>query len=257
MKKVDYYGSIFKRKSVKRYDLTPLDDNALAEISNELNNLKPMYNDIKTEVKILSLDEVEAKKKKKQAPHYLAVFSEPKNDYLVNAGFMLQKMDLLLSGNDIGSCWLGSPQPKEEVLKASDLEFVIVMAFGKPQDIGSMHRSSVSEFKRKSLRDISDIKGADEILEAARLAPSAGNSQPWFFSGNRNLIHAYGSKPYAVKEHKAPRVKKYNTISMGIALYHLKVAAEHFGKGAEILSDKGAEKNAPEGYEYIASLKIE
>lgn len=255
MEKIDYYGSIFKRKSVKRYDLTPLDDNTLAQISNELNNLKPMYDDIKTEVKILSLDEVEVKKKK-QAPHYLAIFSEPKNDYLVNAGFMLQKMDLLLSGNDIGSCWLGSPQPKEEVLKASDLEFIIVMAFGKPQDPNSMHRSSISEFKRKSISEISDIKDADEILDAARLAPSAGNSQPWFFTGDKNLIHAYSPKPYAVKEHKAPRVKKYNTISMGIALYHLKVAAEHFGKKAEILSDKGAKKNAPDGYEYIISLKI-
>ncbi|MGF7117705.1 nitroreductase family protein [Methanobacterium oryzae] len=256
MEKIDYYDSIFKRKSIKRYDLTPLDDNTLAQISNELNNLKPLYDDIKTEVKVLSLDEIEAKKKKKQAPHYLAVFSEPKNDYLVNAGFMLQKMDLLLSGNDIGSCWLGSPQPKEEVLKTSDLEFVIVMAFGKPQDIGSMHRSSVSEFKRKPISEISDIKDTDEILEAARLAPSAGNSQPWFFTGNKNLIHAYGSKPYAVKEHKAPRVKKYNTISMGISLYHLKVAAEHFGKKMEILFDKTAEKNAHEGYEYIVSLKI-
>ena len=256
MEKIDYYDSIFKRKSIKRYDLTPLDDNTLKEISNELNNLKPLYDDIKTEVKILSLDKVEAMKKKKQAPHYLAVFSEPKDDYLVNAGFMLQKMDLLLSGNDIGSCWLGSPQPKEDVLKASSLEFVIVMAFGKPQDMGSMHRSSVSEFKRKSLSEISDIKDADEILEAARLAPSAGNSQPWFFSGDKNLIQAYASKPYAVKEHKAPRVKKYNTISMGIALYHLKVAADHFGKEAEILSDKMAKENAPEGYEYIASLKL-
>lgn len=256
MEITDYYNLIFKRKSVKRYDLTPLDENTLAEISKQLNNLKPLYDDIKTEVKILPLDEVEAKKKKKQAPHYIAVFSEAKNNYLVNAGFMLQKMDLFLSGNDIGSCWLGSPKPKEEVLKTSDLEFVIVIAFGKPKESESLHRN-VSEFKRKDLNEISTVKGADEIVEAARLAPSSGNSQPWFFTGDKNLIHAYGAKPYAVKEHKAAKVKRYGSISMGITLYHLKVAAEHFGKTTEIMVDEAAKMNAPDGYDYIASLKVE
>ncbi|WP_414469696.1 nitroreductase family protein [Methanobacterium sp. ACI-7] len=256
MEKVDYYDMIFKRKSVKRYDLTPLDDNILKDISNHLNNLKPLYDDIKTEVKILLLDEVEAKKKKKQAPHYVAVFSEPKGGYLVNAGYLLQEMDLLLSGNDIGSCWLGSPRPKEEVLKNSDLEFVIVVAFGMPQDPDSLHRSSVSEFKRKSLSEISKVKGADEIIEAARLAPSSGNNQPWFFTGDKDLMHVYGTKPYAVKEHKAAKVKNYSSISVGIALYHLKVAAEHFGKSLDFVYDKTAENKAPKEYEYTISLKI-
>ncbi|MGB9937764.1 MAG: nitroreductase family protein [Methanobacterium sp.] len=151
---VDYYDMIFKRRSVKRYDLTPLDNDMLKDISAHLNNLEPLYNDIKTEVNILSLDDVEAKKKKKQAPHYIAVFSEPKGNYLVNAGFMLQEMDLLLSGNNVGSCWLGSPRPHEEVLKNFDLEFIIVIAFGTPQDPESLHRSSASEFKRKDLDKI-------------------------------------------------------------------------------------------------------
>jgi len=41
-------------------------------------------------------------------------------------------------------------------------------------------RTSVSEFKRKPLNEISDIEGADDLLEAARLPPSAGNQQLWF-----------------------------------------------------------------------------
>ena len=257
MEILDYYDWIFKRKSVKRYDLTPLDENTLEEISNKMKGLKHMYDNIKTEVKILPLDQVEAKKKKKQAPHYLAIFSEPKENYLVNAGYMLQEMDLFLSGNDIGSCWLGSPRPNEDVLKNSDLEFVIVMAFGNPQKPEELHRSGSSDFKRKPLDEISMVKGWAEVLEAARLAPSSGNSQPWFFTGGKNIIHAYGAKPYAVKEHKAAKVKKYNTISMGIGLYHLQVALEHFGKKAEIISDENAKMNAPENYEYVVSLKVE
>ncbi len=257
MEMPDYYDVIFKRRSIKRYNQAPLDEKVIEEISNQLKNLKPMYDDIKTEVKILPLDDVEVMKKKKQAPHYITLFSEPKGNYLVNAGFMLQEMDLFLSGNDIGSCWLGSPRPNDEVLKNSNLEFVIVMAFGNPKDPESLHRNSTSEFKRKPLNEISSVKGADEVLGAARLAPSAGNSQPWFFTGDENMIHAYIYKPYAVKEHKAPRVKRYNTISMGIAIYHLNVALEHFGKKADISTDETARMNPPEGYDYVTSLKVE
>jgi hypothetical protein len=44
---------------------------------------------------------------------------------------------------------------------------------------------------------------------------------------------------------------------MGTAIYHLNVAAEYFGKNMDILFDKTAKENAPEGYEYTASLKVE
>ncbi len=257
MEITDYYDVIFKRRSVKKYDETPLDERTLEEISNQLKNLKPMYDDIKTEVKIIPLEQVETRKK--QAPHYIAVFSEPKGEYLVNVGYMLQQMDLFLSGNDIGSCWQGSPRPSEDLLKNSDLEFVIVISFGKPKKSKpeELHRSGASDFKRKPLSEISRVKGLDKVIEAARLAPSAGNSQPWFFTGDENTIHAYGPKPYAVKEHKAPKVKKYNVISIGIALYHLQVALEHFGKRVEIVSDENAKRNAPENYDYVVSLKVE
>ncbi len=93
MEKTDYYPIIFKRKSVRNYDLTPLDEDTLAEISKHLDNLKPMYDNIKTEIKIISSSEVESRKMKKSF-HYIAVFSETNGDYLTNVGFMLQQMDL-------------------------------------------------------------------------------------------------------------------------------------------------------------------
>jgi hypothetical protein len=48
--------------------------------------------------------------------------------------------------------------------------------------------------------------------------------------------------------------RKYPYIDLGIAIYHLKVAAEHLGKKAEMVFDKI--QNVIKGYEYIASLKI-
>lgn len=250
MQNNELYSTIFKRKSIRKFDHAPLDDNTLKEISDHLHALKPMYDDIKTELKIVGSESVKRKLMLK-APHFIAVFSEVKDGYLTNIGFMLQQMDLSLSRNGIGSGWQATPQPKKELLEESNLEFVIFMAFGKPNQ--PLHRTSVSEFKRKPLTDITDITGADELLEAARIAPSASNQQLWFFTGNESLIHAYSVKPGFLG---ALMTKKYIPIDMGIAIYHLKVAAEHFGKKSEILIDKTAEENAPKGYEYAVSLKL-
>lgn len=250
MDKNKLYETIFKRKSIRNYDLKPLDQNTLTEIKNHLNALEPLYEDIKIEFKIIGTDDVKRRIMKK-APHYIAVFSENKEGYLTNAGFMLQQMDLYLSAIEIGTCWQGIPKPKKEVLEGSDLEFVILLAFGKATE--PLYRTNISEFKRKSLKDISDVQGADEMVEAVRLAPSAGNSQPWFFSGDENLIHAYSIKPGFIRGIMA---KKWIPIDVGIGFYHLKLAAEHFGSKTEIVFDKTAPDYSSKGYEYIISLKI-
>ena len=65
---------------------------------------------------------------------------------------MLQQMDLFLSANGIGSGWQGMPRLTKEILNTSKLEFVILLAFGKPKE--RLHRETVSEFKRKPLREI-------------------------------------------------------------------------------------------------------
>jgi len=55
MEQNEYYHSIFKRKSIRNFDLNSLNKNELSEISNYLEVLKPMYNDIKTEIKIIRI----------------------------------------------------------------------------------------------------------------------------------------------------------------------------------------------------------
>jgi len=43
------YETIFKRKSIREYDLTPLDGHTLEEIMAHTSTLKPLYDDIKIE----------------------------------------------------------------------------------------------------------------------------------------------------------------------------------------------------------------
>jgi nitroreductase len=249
MKQTDLYDVIFKRKAVRKYNFTPLDEKTLAGISAYISSIKPLNDKIKTEIKLFS--EKDVKSLQSKAPHYAVVFSETKEGYLTNAGFMLQQVDLFLSANGIGCCWQGMPKLKKDVLGDSKLEFVIVLAFGKPAE--PLHRKSISEFDRKPLEKITNITGANELLEPARLAPSGVNSQPWYFTGGKGIIHAYCVKSRFLK---ALIFKKMNRIDMGIALCHLWIAAKHFGKKIDFTSDQKAQNTAPKGYYYITSLKV-
>jgi len=188
-----------------------------------------------------------------KAPHYIAAFSEPRNAYLVNMGFMLQQMDLYFSATGLGSCWLGIPKPTKEVTESSNLEYAILMSFGNSSE--TLHRTSVSQFKRKPLSEITNIEAADELLEPARLAPSAINRQNWYFTGDKNLIHVYTLKPNFLRS--VLGAKKYFPMNVGIAICHLQLAAEHFSRKTAIIFEEKKEKNPPRDHEYIASLQIE
>jgi nitroreductase len=206
---------------------------------------------IKTEFKIISPDQV-TRKLRINAPHYIAAFSEAKDNYKVNVGFMLQQMDLYFSATGLGSCWLGIPQPTKEVTDSSNLEFIILMSFGNSKQ--TIHRTTASEFKRKPLTEITNMEGAHELLEPARLAPSAVNLQNWYFTGNMNAIHAYSSKPNFLRTIVGV---SYYPVNMGIALCHLQLAAEYKGWKTKFVFDNSGDKKPPKNLEYVASLEIE
>lgn len=246
------YSAIFRRKSIRKYDLTPLTDSTLERINGVVRCLRPLNAQIKTEMKFISQADVQHNFLRIKAPHYLVAFSEKRPGYLTNIGFMLQQLDLFLATEGIGTCWQGIPRPSKEVGAESALEFVIIMSFGLANE--PLYRQSSGEFKRKPLSAISNIAGLDDLLEPVRLAPSATNSQPWFFTGDEKLIHAYCVKSNFLK---ALLYEKMNQIDMGIALYHLHLAAQVAGRTAVFSQHAGAKANPPDGYYYIGSVELQ
>ncbi|MGV8906920.1 MAG: nitroreductase family protein [Acetobacterium sp.] len=236
---MNLYNNIFKRKSIRKYDMTPLPNQTLKEIENFAENLIPLYGDIKIGYEMVShVKNIMPVK----APHYLIISSENKKGYLMNVGFMFQQMDLFLADKGLGSCWLGMAKPEEKM--ETDLEFVIILCFGKAME--SSYRE-LSEFKRKSLSEISS--GQDDRLECARLAPSAVNSQNWFFVADEGKIHIYQKKLNPVKR---LIYHKMNQVDIGIAACHLYVATEHHGQNPIMTEDKGAIEL--KGYTYILTV---
>ncbi|MBU4535782.1 MAG: nitroreductase [Euryarchaeota archaeon] len=244
------WEAIFHRKSIRKYKSTPLDDETLSRVRNFLEELIPLKEDIKTRFMLIGPDDIKSLIPLKKAPHYIAAFSEKKAGYRVNIGFMLEQMDLFLSSQNIGSCWVGMAQPKKDILRETTLEDVILLSLGEADE--TVHRQEIGEFKRKKLEEISDMNEDNGFLEPARLAPSATNNQPWYFTGNENQIEVYCTRPNFIK---ARVLKKWNPIDMGIALYHLWLHFKVKGKNVEIITDN-IKKDEKKGYAHIATVII-
>jgi len=192
-----------------------LDSAVLDDVRVQIENVKPLFPDIKYSIRIA--DKTKGLLNVK-APHYLLFSSEEKEGYYENIGFIGQQLDLYFSGAGLGSCWLGMAKPHEH--HDSELHHVICMSFGKPAE--PLHRE-LDDFKRKPLNEISE--GTDPRLEAARLAPSGVNVQNWYFIVENGKIHCFRKKSRPVLGFI---FNPLGCIDMGIALYHIAVESENF-----------------------------
>ena len=226
---------IRKRKSIRKYEQTKLDEVTLGQVRAMCNQVIPLYPDIKFSI------EIEDKARGAlgiNAPHFLVFRSEEKEGMYENIGFIGQQMDLYFSERGLGSCWVGMAKPEEK--SKDSLSYVICIAFGRPAS--SLHRN-ISEFKRKPLNAIS--KGEDPRLEAARLAPSGINAQKWYFVAIDNKIHTYCKK----SRHLVIRfMGNMALMDLGIAICHIATESENFTFVKE--------PNPPEikGFNYIGTI---
>jgi len=212
---------IRKRKSVRKYDVMPLDAEILENIRAQILKVKPLYPEIKYSIEITSKTKGILGVK---APHFLIFGSEEKEGAAENIGFIGQQLDLYFSASGIGTCWLGASKPGEKI--ESTLPHVIAMAFGKPAE--PLHRD-ISGFKRKSISEIS--RGDDKRIEAARLAPSAVNMQNWYFVAENGKIHCYCKKLNPLLGFMFNEMVR---IDMGIALCHIAEESDNFQFSKEL-----------------------
>jgi hypothetical protein len=198
---------IYHRRSCRSFTGQPVDPEMIEKILSF--DLTPLYPGIKVRMDIVGRDKVKCICPW-TTPQVLTVYSEEAEGDLENIGFLFQQMDLYLQTLGLGVCWLGMGRlnPKT-VTEVEGMNFVIMLAFGHPR--GDRLRHDGKGFRRKSPEQISDRP--DPRLEPARLAPSAVNSQPWYFTHEGDTIHVFCSQ-------------KGSRLDAGIALAHLFVANE-------------------------------
>ena len=223
---------IFKRKSCRSFTNVPVDAATIEAI--RAFPMKPLYPDIKVRWDIVLRDQGKCICPW-TTPQLIAIYSEEAEGYLENIGFMFQQMDLYLQTLGLGVCWLGMGRMNPKTTTAVEgMKFVIMLAFGHPK--GDRLRHDLKGFKRKPMEQITDTP--DPRLEPARLAPSAVNSQPWYFVHDGDIMHVYCAK-------------KGSRLDIGIALAHLCVSNEN-----TFQFFKADQATDLPGYAYIGSVTL-
>ncbi len=217
----ELYNMIFKRKSIRKFDAAlSLKAEELVHIKHALTQLIPLDSEIKVRFEIVSRALTTAK----YGEYCLLIYSEKKPHYLLNAGFLLEQMDLFFTAQEIGACWYGLAKTKQKMLDG--LEYVMMLAFGKSsqQDF----RRDISEFKRKSKEEIWQGEFDSDVMEAVRLAPSAMNTQSWRFVSDKQQIKVYRSNKIR-SFIPVSFLGYFNTIDLGISLCFLEIALQYKG----------------------------
>lgn len=251
---MNLYEGIFYRKSIRSFLMEPLEQKLLDNIVNFANHLESLTAEHKVKYEVVKY--VEEKHTLIEnftggnAPYYLVLYAARTEDYLLNAGYLLEQIVLYMTTKGLGTCYLGMKKLKS----AGELEPVIAVAFGKPkkefyEEERNPSRKPIHELACYKTAVTEDVK---EIVRAGRLAPSSLNSQPWRFVVYDNRIHLF-----CRKEKLLPEVmKKMHGIDMGIALAHLTVAAEEFWYSPQVTKLPNISEQKFKQHEYIVTVLL-
>lgn len=217
----ELYDMIFKRKSFRRFNNElSIPKEELDDIKKEIQNLNPLIKGIEIKYNIVQREQTTCKR----GEYCLLIYSEEKEHYLLNIGYMFEQLDLYLASRNIGVCWYGMGKVNE--IHYKNLKYVIRMALGKGEE--SEFRKDYKKSKRKEIRDIWNGDLSFEIGDFVKYAPSACNTQPWRVICENKTLNVYRTtevKSIMPKE----KVPFYNSIDMGIFLYFLDFALDHNG----------------------------
>ncbi len=213
---MDLYRSISQRKSCRKYNMQPLDQAVFDQIESALQSFEQLYSD--TPLKHRFTKKVKGRFKV-EAPHYLIVTGQGKPGEMENTGFLFQQLMLWFDAHEIGSVWLGASKDTEVDETGQD---IIALAFGLSTE--PIHRA-LDQFKREPIEAITNAPD-DVCIQAAHLAPSGMNTQPWYFEKHEEKVLVY-------KKKLKPPISlayKLSDIDMGIGLCHYALACKEAGK---------------------------
>lgn len=217
----DLYPMIFKRRSIRRFDpARSVEERELEAVRQRMTTLVPLVPTIKTSLRLVKAADIGCR----MGEYCLLLYSEQAEHSLLNAGYLLEQMDLYLASAELGACWFGFGKP--DVAQYEGLDYISMLTFGKsaPQDF----RTDFSSCRRKA-RDVIWQGAFDEqVADTVRYAPSAANLQPWYVrSGNGKLeVFRIGKSLSLIPESKR---RFYGLIDLGIFMVFLELLLTHGG----------------------------
>lgn len=280
------------RQSVREFKRRSIPNEDLNEIRTFFTEAKRLLPDIRTELKIYTDSDMKNRLEGVVgyrglafgAPAYLVVFSENKEHFLFNAGFIGEQLCLKLTDMEIDHCWLTIPDTdaaKRALLTETDLEPAMILAAGYGKAVSGKPRLDIetpSMVKYNKRADhiapkiaqhdmvYSDRWGEpmdwsenvidpllDEALYAASLAPSFLNRQPY-----RYIVRS-SSVVLCVKQEESTTMAD-TALDVGATMYNFDTIYAHRNTGRNkwiiAMPEDAGSLNVPSDYSIVGYYPI-
>jgi hypothetical protein len=274
---MDLYNAIESRISIRKYEDKTLHEDVINIIKEKLNNINPMYDDIKVRLELLEGDSLGMGFfhgfAKIVAPYCIVAISENKKGYLENIGFIEEQVVLALTDIGIGTCWLGTFNDKKirEVLNLNDSEKITnVISVGYPFKEKNFRNSVFRNFVGRSRKQDTEIayymqwkktaceylnkkQSIKKILHMSILAPSGGNKQPVY------VVFTEDSVSFFVENKRNELIiNRWAEMDAGIFISHFYLCCIKENIKISFYKEKSPMKkyNVSPEFSYIISLNI-
>lgn len=254
---MNMFDAIFNRKSIRHFEQETIEWEVISDILEFANSLPPLVKGIPVEFKLVSNIE------KKQgfhglfsvkAPYYLCISSEEEEDYLLNAGYLMQQLNLYIAAKGLGACFLGAARPGKELKSTMKYRYVIALAFGKTKE--NLYRDCTEADRLAEVDTVvykenvsSDVK---QIVYGSRLAPSSMNSQPWRLVVYSNRIHVFARKNIGL----AKIMNNMRMVDMGIMLSNLIITADELWAEPKMIKSDVMKSKSLQRNDYVCTITI-
>ena len=255
---MNLYEAIFTRKPVKKFRMETISSVDRSSIESHFRELPGLFGSFRSEMHILDHESKVLRNTGLtgiRAPHYLVFYSEEAPRCQMNAGFLMQHMALYLCTMGYGCCSVNtSALRKEHRLSETGKKAVGVLGFGESRDAYLRKRGDARRLPLEELCVFKEVprQWVRQLVEAARQAPSAGNSQPWRFVVYDNRIHIF------TKKHQVERFARYTLEeqNFGGMLANILIAAEEFWMDVDLIRlENISQKNFPNN-QYVLSAIV-
>lgn len=249
---MNLYEAIFSRKSVRSYTNEAVSDDILDKVRNQFNQISAPFGNVKADYAVLDNRKGQMHMLSMfsvKAPYYLAFYSDQSQNSMLNMGFIMEEMVLFLTTLGLGTCFIGSKRVRHEYQTKGELEMVGLIAFGHAKGEATRKSADANRLPMDEICVFKEIprQWMRQLLEAARLAPSALNSQPWRFVVYDNRIHIF------CKKHRAADMTPREELEFGIMLANVQVASEELWLDVDLIKLENIEqKNFPNN-QYVLS----
>lgn len=254
---------IQKRKSVRKYEKTNVNQDVLSEIEKDLDNYVPVFSSSKVRFEIIRNEEMTQNVKlgflfgigKIDAPCCIVGIYEDNQKGNQEIGFALEQEVLKLTQLGYGTCWLKTFDKELltklcNVTKEEEIGVVIAVGIEKQDDfMNSKFRKLAGSKKRKSISEICLNESQEnmdkqiiDMIKLSILAPSANNAQPVRIGIDNNRADFY--------------LTNESMIDTGIFISHFYLLVKEQYNNVKIIVEKPNPKcyNVNNGHTYIASI---